>query len=232
MFLILTEASPLWLFKTPKVSSSAVRGGGVIQGDPLSMFMYAIGTVPLVQKLESPSLWRQLWYADDASVLGDTHSLKVWLDKLKEVGPLFGYIPEPTKSTLIVKESSPGCPPNSPFRAQVWWLLQIGLSRWRYWRCLRHELLCLLQSRPLVSLCGVAVQHCCWSTPTCIHFLDKITTTGMALPLASHSQLQWTVCRHWTPTDEQISTFPFCSWLHPTRACSVLSPNSHGWPQC
>ena len=92
---------------------------GVIQGDPPSMFMYAIGTVPLVQQLESPSLWWQLWYADDASVLGDTHSFKVWLDKLMEIGPLFGYIPEPTKSTLIVKESSPGCPPNSPFRAQV-----------------------------------------------------------------------------------------------------------------
>lgn len=70
------------------------------------MFMYVIGTVSLVQKLESPSLWRQLWYVDNTSVLGDTHSFKVWLDELMEIGLLFGYIPEPTKSTLIVKESS------------------------------------------------------------------------------------------------------------------------------
>ena len=79
---------------------------GVIQGDPPAMFMYAISTVSLVQKLKSPSLWRQLWYVDNASVIGDTHSLKVWLDKLMEIGLLFGHIPEPTKSTLIVKESS------------------------------------------------------------------------------------------------------------------------------
>ena len=43
---------------------------GVTQGDPLSMFMYAIGTLPLIRSLRNPSRWTQIWYADDASAGG------------------------------------------------------------------------------------------------------------------------------------------------------------------
>ena len=30
---------------------------GVTQGDPLSMFLYAVGTLPLIGSLKRPSLW-------------------------------------------------------------------------------------------------------------------------------------------------------------------------------
>ena len=43
---------------------------GVTQGDPLSMFTYAIGTLPLIYSLCDPGQWTQLWYADDASASG------------------------------------------------------------------------------------------------------------------------------------------------------------------
>ena len=40
------------------------------QSDPSSMFMYAIGTLPLICLLHDPGWWIQLWYADDASAGG------------------------------------------------------------------------------------------------------------------------------------------------------------------
>ena len=83
------------------------RKGGV-QGNPLSMFCYAVATIPLIRELDDPSLWRQLWFADDSSVIGDISILKTWLDKLlviQCVGPHFSYYPEPSKSSLIVKIS-------------------------------------------------------------------------------------------------------------------------------
>ena len=43
---------------------------GVTQGDTLSMFMYAIGTLPLIGSLNDSGQWTQLWYADDASASG------------------------------------------------------------------------------------------------------------------------------------------------------------------
>ena len=43
---------------------------GVTQGDPLSMFVYAVGILPLIQSVQSPQRWTQVWYADDASAGG------------------------------------------------------------------------------------------------------------------------------------------------------------------
>ena len=70
---------------------------GVTQGDPLSMFMYAIGTLPLIRFLNNPTRWTQLWYADDASagrLLPDLHE---WFSLVCSCGPAFGYFPEPRK---------------------------------------------------------------------------------------------------------------------------------------
>ena len=76
---------------------------GVTQGDPLSMFLYAIGTLPLIHSLKSQMV-TQVWYADDASAGGTLRELRNWFVQLVEQGPLYGYFPEPTKSYLIVDE--------------------------------------------------------------------------------------------------------------------------------
>ena len=73
---------------------------GVTQGDPLPMFIYAIGTLPLIRSLYDPGRWTQLWYADDASASGTLPGLRNWFDQLCSYGPTFGYYPEPTKSLL------------------------------------------------------------------------------------------------------------------------------------
>ena len=77
---------------------------GVTQGDPISMLMYAIGTIPLIRQLSIDNDWTQVWYADDSSVCGKLTSVRAWFDLLTEVGPRFGYFPEPSKSYLIIND--------------------------------------------------------------------------------------------------------------------------------
>ena len=61
-----------------------------MQGDPLAMAMYAIGTLPFIQKLQS--LTNQVWYADDSAAGATIESLKNWWwDKLSEKRPRYGY---------------------------------------------------------------------------------------------------------------------------------------------
>ena len=74
---------------------------GVTQGDPLSMFMYAIGTLPLIRSLHNPSHWTQVWYADDASAGGSLRDICDWFSLLCSRGPAFGYFPEPSKSFVV-----------------------------------------------------------------------------------------------------------------------------------
>jgi len=77
---------------------------GVTQGDPLSMFMYAVGTLPLIRSFHNPGHWTQLWYADGASAGGTLLELHDWFNLLLSHGPAFGYYPEPTKSFIVVNE--------------------------------------------------------------------------------------------------------------------------------
>jgi len=81
---------------------------GVTQGDLLSMFMYAVGTLPLIRSLHNPTHWTQLWYADDASAGGSLSDLHEWLSLLCSRGPTCGYFPEPTKSFVVVSERFKG----------------------------------------------------------------------------------------------------------------------------
>ena len=67
---------------------------GTTQGDPLAMAMYAIGTLPLIHKLQGDVT--QAWYADDESAGGKTSDLRVWCDSLVSSGPHFGYNPHKT----------------------------------------------------------------------------------------------------------------------------------------
>ena len=69
---------------------------GVTQSDPLSMFVYAVGILPLIQSVQSPQRWTQVWYADDASAGGLLEELRDWFKLLCSRGPEFGYTPQPS----------------------------------------------------------------------------------------------------------------------------------------
>ena len=75
---------------------------GTTQGDPLAMTMYALGTLPLIQSLQEEEA-TQIWYADDASAGGQVAQLCKWWERLTATGPLFGYLPNSSKSWLVVK---------------------------------------------------------------------------------------------------------------------------------
>ena len=68
------------------------------------MAMYAIGIIPLIHKLSTPTT-RQIWYADDASAAGSLHDLRLWWDNLAALGPSYGYYPNAIKTWLLVKET-------------------------------------------------------------------------------------------------------------------------------
>ena len=55
---------------------------GTTQGDPLAMamYMYAIATVPLINRLHP--LAHQIWYADNAAACGSLAQLHVWWKSL------------------------------------------------------------------------------------------------------------------------------------------------------
>ena len=75
---------------------------GTTQGDPLAMPMYALATIPLIQRLQGDL--NQVWYADDSAAIGKLPALREWWDKLTAIGPDFGYFVNPTKTWLVTKE--------------------------------------------------------------------------------------------------------------------------------
>ena len=64
--------------------------------------MYAVATVPLIEKLQSTNT-KQVWYADDATAGGALLNLKAWWTMLPSSGPSYGYFVNPEKTWLIVK---------------------------------------------------------------------------------------------------------------------------------
>ena len=80
-----------------------ISSEGTTQGDPVAMAMYALATVPLINRLHH--LVHQIWYADDAAACGFLAQLKHWWDLLNQIGPSFGYYPNASKTHLIVKPS-------------------------------------------------------------------------------------------------------------------------------
>ena len=78
---------------------------GVTQGDPLAMAFHTVATMPLIFKLNEVNTGAaQAWFADDASAAGLCEGLRHWWDELMVSGPKFGYLPNPAKTFLLVKE--------------------------------------------------------------------------------------------------------------------------------
>ena len=76
---------------------------GSIQGCPLSIFLYGIGVLQLIQKLKvlHPDVI-QPWFADDAADAGGWEQLGLFYENLLLYGPAFGYVPNPAKCKVVV----------------------------------------------------------------------------------------------------------------------------------
>jgi hypothetical protein len=68
------------------------------------MVGYGVGVLPLIRRLkeEFPHM-KQPWYADDAGAGADFADIFAFFERLKEIGPLYGYYPEASKSILVVR---------------------------------------------------------------------------------------------------------------------------------
>ncbi len=74
---------------------------GTTQGDPLTMPMYTLATIPLIKKLDGN--YKQVWFADDAAAVGKIADLRDWSDRLSASGPGFGDFPNASKTWLVTK---------------------------------------------------------------------------------------------------------------------------------
>ena len=76
---------------------------GQIQGDPLSMFLYGMGILPLIRKLKQLHVdCIQPWFADDAAALGEWYRLVLLYEDLLLYGKGYGYFPNPVKCKVVV----------------------------------------------------------------------------------------------------------------------------------
>ena len=89
---------------------SILSDEGATQGDPAAMAFYAAGVKPLIDELhkivEKLEHLIQSWFADCCNGIGKLKEIKLWWDKLIELGPKFGYHLKSSKSILIVKDVS------------------------------------------------------------------------------------------------------------------------------
>jgi len=84
--------------------STLLSEEGTTQGDPLAMPMYALGVLPLIDCISGDFM--QVWYADDATACDSLSEIRLWWDKLLQFGLDFGYFLNPSKTCVIVKEST------------------------------------------------------------------------------------------------------------------------------
>ena len=77
---------------------------GATQGDTLAMSLYAISLQPLITRLNSSSLTKQCWYADDRAGAGTLRELRKWWNVLNEMGPSLGYYSNAKKCWILTKK--------------------------------------------------------------------------------------------------------------------------------
>lgn len=67
------------------------------------MVMYGIAIVPLIRRLTKEHV-QQVWFADDALAAAQLIPLREEWDHLQLIGLNYGYLPNASKTWLIVKE--------------------------------------------------------------------------------------------------------------------------------
>ena len=77
---------------------------GITQGDPLAMAMYALAITPFKKLRREEQDARQVWFADDSTAAGRLQALKSWWHHLTTMGSGYGYFPNASKTTLVVKQ--------------------------------------------------------------------------------------------------------------------------------
>ena len=75
---------------------------GTTQGCPLGMAMFAVASMPLIARAETPRV-RQVWFADDGAGGGQVVHTRRWFDALKAHGPGVGYHMNLSKTVALVK---------------------------------------------------------------------------------------------------------------------------------
>ena len=86
---------------------------GTTQGCPLSMALYAVSVIPLINKCRDTATMdcnpaTQVWYADDAAAGGSLKALHRFWNLLTQHGPTYGYFPKSSKSFLVTKPGHRG----------------------------------------------------------------------------------------------------------------------------
>ena len=70
---------------------------GTVQGCPIAMQVFAVGTLPMIQLVSS------CWYADDAGAAGEVASVAKWFRELVDIGVPHGYLVNEKKTVALVK---------------------------------------------------------------------------------------------------------------------------------
>jgi hypothetical protein len=79
----------------------------VTQGGPLAVVAFGLAVMPLTRQLKREvHQVHQAWYANDAAAAADFTSIKIFMERLIELGPAYGYFPEALKSILVVSEAN------------------------------------------------------------------------------------------------------------------------------
>ena len=102
-YLINTYRDPSRLYISNSGGHYIMSNEGTTQGDNCASAYYSLGIQPIVEELNKVEDNKQIWYADDAGTGGKLNALKEWWDKLTDIGPRYGYFPNPSKTWLIVK---------------------------------------------------------------------------------------------------------------------------------
>ena len=83
--------------------STLISEEGTTQGEPLSTPLYALATIPLINRVSLDEGTNQVWHADDSAAVGHLTGLRKWFDSLESLGPSYGYYVSEEKTWLVVK---------------------------------------------------------------------------------------------------------------------------------